>query len=56
MSQSWKTTLIECTHRFCMVCDSSTALTWPDGMHPTEVIVGGGELGGWFLASVVALQ
>ena len=26
----------------------SAALTWYMVMHPTEVIVGGGELGGWF--------
>ena len=26
----------------------ASALTWPMVMHPTEVIVGGGELGGWF--------
>ena len=48
MSQSWKTTLIECTLAFVWFAILSTALTWPMVMHPTEVIVGGGELGGWF--------
>lgn len=48
MIQSWKRTLLELTIALLWFVALASALTWPMVMHPTEVIVGGGELGGWF--------
>ena len=45
MSQSWKATLLELMIAFAWFVILASALTsWPMVMHPTEVIVGGGEL------------
>ena len=48
MTQSWKTMLLEFLVALSWFIILASALTWPMVMHPTEVIVGGGELGGWF--------
>ena len=44
----WKNIIVEmivCVIWFLIL---ASAMTWPMVLHPTEVIVGGGELGGWW--------
>ena len=48
MTNPWKNILLEFLIAIIWFVLLASALTWPMVAHPTEVIVGGGELGGWF--------